>query len=87
MADPPSDVQPPDDEEVPPYFVVVSRSGHRRLHLSRSCAVRQERCLETVPLYSITQDSADAICKLCRPRLQEQGAISSESASSDEPEA
>ena len=72
--------------EAAPYFVVVSRSGHRRLHLSRSCAVRQERCLETIPLYEINADSADAICKLCAPRLQEQGAISSDSASSDGPE-
>ena len=31
-----------------PYFVTVSRSGFRRLHLSGACAVRQERCMETV---------------------------------------
>ena len=87
VANPVAEASNPDDEEVPPYFVVVGRSGHRRLHMSRSCAVRQERCLETIPLYHINQDSADAICKLCRPRLQEQGAISSESASSDSAEA
>ncbi|CAE7708994.1 unnamed protein product [Symbiodinium sp. CCMP2592] len=84
VAEPPKDQPAPSPEDADaPYFVVVSRSGHRRLHMSRTCAVRQERCLETIPLYSITQDSADAICKLCRPRLKEQGAVSSESASSD----
>ncbi|CAE6967769.1 unnamed protein product [Symbiodinium sp. CCMP2592] len=50
VAEPPRDQPaPPPEEEEAPYFVVVSRSGHR-------------------------------------PRLQEQGAISSESASSDAPE-
>ncbi|CAE7877350.1 Pol, partial [Symbiodinium necroappetens] len=30
-----------------PYFVTISRSGFRRLHLSGACAVKQERCAET----------------------------------------
>eukprot|EP00439_Symbiodinium_sp_Y106_P004796 s6147_g1.t1 len=71
-------------EEAPqaPYFVTVGRSGFRRLHLTHACAVRQERCVETVPLFSVDEDSADAICKLCAPKMK-QGEASSESASSD----
>ena len=42
-----------------PYFVTVSRSGFRRLHLSGACAVRQERCMETVGVHSITEGCAD----------------------------
>jgi len=52
-----------------PYFVTVSRSGFRRLHLSGACAVRQEKCLETIGLNAITDGCADAICKLCRPKV------------------
>ena len=52
-----------------PYFISVSRSGFRRLHLSGACAVKQERCAETVGLHSISEGCADAICKLCRPKV------------------
>ena len=53
-----------------PFFVAISRSGFRRLHMSHSCAVRQERCRETVPLFSISEDCADAVCQHCRPHLE-----------------
>ena len=34
-----------------PYFITISRKTHfRRLHVSKSCAVRQERCLVTQPI-------------------------------------
>ena len=52
-----------------PYFITISRSGFRRLHLSGACAVKQERCAETVGLHSISEGCADAICKLCRPKV------------------
>ena len=57
-----------------PYFVTVSRKGHRRLHLAKACAVRQERCLETIGIFSLAEASADSICKLCKPKLS--GAVS-----------
>ncbi|CAE7022746.1 unnamed protein product [Symbiodinium sp. KB8] len=34
-----------------------------------------ERCLETIPLYEINADSADAICKLCANSLERRAAI------------
>ena len=52
-----------------PFFVTVSRSGFRRLHLSKACAVRQERCMETVGVSKISEGIADAICKLCQPKI------------------
>ena len=52
-----------------PYFITISRSGFQRLHLSGACAVKQERCAETVGLHSISEGCADAICKLCRPKV------------------
>ena len=52
-----------------PFFVTISRSGFRRLHLSKACAVRQERCMETVGVSKISEGVADAICKLCQPKI------------------
>ena len=52
-----------------PFFVTVSRSGFRRLHLSKACAVRQERCMETVGVSKISEGIADAICKLCQLKI------------------
>ena len=76
---------PHEAEPVPdaPFFVTVSHSGFRRLHVSRACAVRQERCLEWTPLQQVTAECADAVCKLCKPRLDSLEDISSNSASSD----
>ena len=66
-----------------PYFITISRKTHfRRLHVSKSCAVRQERCLVTQPIYNLTGDVADAICKLCKPKLKEGNQVSSSSESS-----
>ena len=67
-----------------PYFVTVSRSGFRRLHVSKACAVRQERCLEWIPVRIVTADCADAICKLCKPKMNTTSAESSPSASDSE---
>ena len=50
-----------------PYFVIVSRKGYRRLHLAKGCAVRQERCIETIGIHSLEDASADSIRKLCKP--------------------
>ncbi|CAE7268938.1 unnamed protein product, partial [Symbiodinium pilosum] len=62
---------PHEAEPVPdaPFFVTVSRSGFRRLHVSKTCAVRQERCLEWTSLQQVTAECADAVCKLRKPRL------------------
>ena len=68
-----------------PYFVTVSRSGFRRLHLSGACAVRQERCMETVGVHSITEGCADAICKLCQPKVDAGESSSSGSEAADAP--
>ena len=65
-----------------PYFVTVSRKGHRRLHLVKGCAVRQERCLETIGIHSLDEASADSICKLCKPKIS--GAASSSSSGSED---
>ena len=51
--------------------------------MSRTCAVRQERCLEWAPLFHVTAECADAVCKLCKPRLDSLEDLSSNSASSD----
>ena len=67
-----------------PYFVTVSRSGFRRLHVSKACAARQERCLEWLPVHVVTADCADAICKLCKPKVNTTSAESSPSASDTE---
>ena len=75
-------LRPAEEEPQAPYFVTVGRSGFRRLHLTHACAVRQERCVETIPLFSVSEDSADAICKLCAPKMK-QSEASSDSASSD----
>ena len=66
-----------------PFFVTISRSGFRRLHMSHSCAVRQERCRETVPLFCFSEDCADAVCKRCRPHLEGDESSSSEGSESD----
>ena len=66
-----------------PFFVTISRSGFRRLHMSHSCAVRQERCRETVPLFCFSEDCADAVCKHCRPHLEGDESSSSEGSESD----
>ena len=65
-----------------PYFVTVSRKGHRRLHLAKACAVRQERCLETIGIFTLEKAAADSICKLCKPKL-DSAASSSSSGSED----
>ena len=62
-------VEPDKIEGDYPYFVTISRSGFRRLHLSGACAVKQERCTETVGLRAISEGCADANCKLCRPKV------------------
>ena len=79
--------EPQDPDVLPeaPYFITICRKTHfRRLHVSKSCAVRQERCLVTQPVYSLSGDVADAVCKLCKPKLTEgqQGPDSSSSSSS-----
>ena len=63
-----------------PYFVIISRSGFRRLHLSGACAVKQEKCIETVGVHSISEGCADAICKHCQPKV---GANESSSSGSE----
>ena len=68
-----------------PYFVTVSRTGFRRLHTSHSCAVRQERCRETVPIFEVTDSVADAVCKRCRPADLSRPESSSSGSDSDEP--
>ena len=72
------------DDALPdaPYFITTSRSGFRRLHLAGRCAVKQERCLMTKAVYEIKDDEVDAICKLCRPRVE--GVASSSSGSAEE---
>ena len=65
-----------------PYFVTISRTnGFRRLHMSHGCAIKQDRCIETQPVYHLTEGIADAICKLCRPATEEQDFNSSDSGS------
>ena len=74
----------PLEEEVPdaPYFVSITRgSGFRRLHLAHACAVRQSRCLETMAVHELREGVADAICKLCRPKIS--GLASSSDSASD----
>ena len=68
-----------------PYFVTVSRTGFRRLHASHSCAVRQQRCRETVPIFEVTDSVADAVCKRCRPADSSRPESSSSGSESDEP--
>eukprot|EP00439_Symbiodinium_sp_Y106_P030148 s8853_g3.t1 len=46
-------LRPAEEEPQAPYFVTVGRSGFRRLHLTHACAVRQERCVETIPLVTV----------------------------------
>ena len=76
----------PEREVCAPYFVTVSRTnGFRRLHVSHGCAVKQERCIETQPVYHLTEGIADAICKLCRPAVEEQDFGSSDSGSETAP--
>ena len=74
-----------DDQDEAPYFITVSRRGFRRLHLSKSCAVRRENCLETIPVMKLAEGIADAVCKLCRPKM-ESGEASSTSGSEDVPD-
>ena len=73
------------EQDEAPYFITVSQRGFRRLHLSKRCAVRRENCLETIPVMRLTEGIADAICKLCRPKI-ESGEASSTSGSEDAPE-
>ena len=90
LGDPKAKVPGPDivDEDAPeaPYFVTVSRkNGFRRLHMSQQCAVRQARCIETFPVFDLKEGVADAICKLCKPKIQPGGETSSDSGSGVEP--
>ena len=71
-----------EDGDEAPYFITVSRRGFRRLHLSKKCAVRRENCLETVPVHKLTEGIADAVCKLCRPKIE--NADASSTSGSDE---
>ena len=73
-------LKPSDDVPEAPYFVTVGRSGFRRLHLAHACAVRQERCVETVPVFSVTE----AICKLCQPKIGQDGESSASDSSGAE---
>ena len=85
VADPAKpDFSPGEDLEDAPYFITISRSGFRRLHISKACAVRQERCIEWVPVHQVSATCADAICKLCRPRVDTNQEPSSASASTDD---
>ena len=75
----------PTEPELPqaPYFVTVARrTGHRRLHLSQSCAVREERCIETRPVFHLTPEVADSICKHCKPKIDKKSAESESESSS-----
>ena len=80
----PLQVEPDEITEDAPFFVTVSRSGFRRLRVSQACAVRQERCLEWRPVQVVTADCADAVCKLCKPKLDASKEESSQSASDSE---
>lgn len=57
-----------ENDELPeaPYFITFSRNGSFR----RLRAVRQERCLTTMPIFKLTHDVADAICKRCAPKIE-----------------
>ena len=72
-----------DSAATTPFFVAISRSGFRRLHMSHSCAVRQERCRETVPLFSMSENCADTVCQRCSPYLEGDSSSSSEGSESD----
>ena len=32
--------------------------------------MRRENCLETLPIFKLTEGIADAICKLCKPKVE-----------------
>ena len=53
------------------FFITVSqRSGLRRLHAHGKCPVQSERCLDTIELDTVKENSFDAICGICRKRIQ-----------------
>ncbi|OLP89616.1 hypothetical protein AK812_SmicGene28909 [Symbiodinium microadriaticum] len=64
------DFEQEEDRDDAPYFITISRKGFRRLHLSMKCAVRRENCLETLPIFKLSEGIADAICKLCKPKVE-----------------
>ena len=60
-----SSLRKPQREDAAPDFVTIFRTnGFRRLHMSHGCAIKQDRCIETQPVYHLTEGIADAICKL-----------------------
>lgn len=80
----------PAEPELPPapYFVTVARrTGHRRLHLSKSCAVREERCIETRPVFQLTPDVAESNCKHCKPKIDKRSAASEPETTSEQADA
>ena len=64
------DFEQEEDKDDAPYFITISRKGFRRLHLSKKCAVRRENCLETLPIFKLSEGIADAVCKLCKPKVE-----------------
>ena len=66
------------------YFVTVSRrTGLRRLHAYHRCPVTTQRCLETFDVSSIDDSTFDAMCRICKRRLQaDEGQLESEESSS-----
>ncbi|CAE7853809.1 unnamed protein product, partial [Symbiodinium necroappetens] len=64
------DFEQEEDRDDAPYFITISRKGFRRLHLSKKCAVRRENCLETLPIFKLSEGIADAVCKLCKPKVE-----------------
>ncbi|CAE7730942.1 unnamed protein product, partial [Symbiodinium necroappetens] len=49
------DFEQEEDRDDAPYFITISRKGFRRLHLSKKCAVRRENCLETLPIFKLSE--------------------------------
>eukprot|EP00435_Cladocopium_sp_Y103_P035770 s3778_g9.t1 len=62
------------DAEGSVYFITVSRrTGFRRLHVTGKCHVHAERCQQTEAVVSPTNTSFDAICRVCKKYLKDQG--------------
>lgn len=56
-----------EQEELAPYFVVISRkTGFRRLHKRNTCGVDWQNCKKVEFIHNITKDCADSICATCK---------------------
>jgi hypothetical protein len=53
-----------------PFFVVVGKSGFRRLHKANSCSVYSWACKNIEEVWNVESAVVDAVCRVCAKHIQ-----------------